>query len=139
MIEQLKQALSASSIDFERRQKTRSEKKPFTNQLTESQNRLASMDQEISLYKDKLAQLNHIKANQSHYGVENGRRGSGDHMSNSSFYLKPDNVGSMSNGAIDSLGENQPPANVVKVVKVSRKDLRRLTDEEVLKRSINKK
>lgn len=155
MIDELKQALNASSIDLERRmlvdhQQNRSNSKPSNkatgtnvitttrpvSQLSDSQNKIAMMEQEISLYKDKLAQLNQLKANPNHHY-------SGD-QNNNAFYLKNESINSMAasnGGMMDSLVENsnQSMPNLVKVVKMPRKDLRRLTEEEVLKRSLTKK
>lgn len=170
MIEQLKQALNASSIDLEQRrlhQKSsdggggggKTAHKPVSTiqtggQLTESQNKIAKMDHEISMYKDKLAHLNQLKSNASHHHHHHNYYGSDsgtiNDQNNHGFYLKnnDENFNSRSsNGMIDSLVETSSPAvtaaaaqsGSVKVVKVSRKDLRRLTDEEILKRSLNKK
>lgn len=168
MIEHLKQALNASSIDLERRMldqrsMTKSEKpnhhyhkSSVTNQhssssqLTESENKIAKMEHEISLYKDKLAQLNQLKSNPNHYQSDVSNDQSSSNNNNNGFYLTNENQfkSRSSNAMIDSLVENQHSGtsagatttpSTVKVVKVSRKDLRRLTDEEVLKRSLNKK
>lgn len=156
-IDELKQALNASSIDLERRMlvdhQNRSNSKPTNkgtatttmtatrpvSQLSDSQNKIAMMEQEISLYKDKLAQLNQLKANPNHH-----YSGEQNNSSNNGFYLKNESMNSMATsngGMMDSLVENshQSSPNLVKVVKMPRKDLRRLTEEEVLKRSITKK
>lgn len=148
LVEQLKQALNASSNDLERRlqeQKSKSDKnqKLLTSQLNECNNKIALLEREISLYKEKLTKLKTSSSAKSsgHNSAENindvNATGGGG-----SFYLKASNHPTHSNHSHsnNSLNDSAMTStnDSVKTVKVSRRDLRRLTEDEVLKRSVKK-
>lgn len=129
-MEQLKQALNGGLKD------QKSHQKQLISQLSESQSKMALMEREMSMYKEKLAQLNLIKqANQAknHYQYEDQQNST----NSTGFYLKSESSNGLNGAGDQSSSTSSTPS--VKVVKVSRKDLRRLTEEEVMKRSINKK
>jgi myosin heavy subunit len=153
LVEQLKLALNSSSNDLERRlleQKSKSDKsqKLLSSQLNESHNKIALMEREISLYKEKLNKLKSSSANKStassgHNSAENVNEVNGGGGGNSSggFYLKPNatNMNNSNNSLNDSaVTLTNDSTQSVKTVKVSRRDLRRLTEDEVIKRSVKK-
>jgi uncharacterized protein len=191
LIEQLKHVLNASASEMDRRineQKAKAEKaqKQLTQQLGECTSKMAVMEKEIGLYKDRLQQLKaassksglhhvtpvgnnsaaataaHNDSNQfvdmdsSSFLADKHKSASALNMnSNNSgggggFFLK--NNGSATNLHTESNMEWDSAAAVeksksttstisqssVRTVKVSRRDLRRLNEDEVVQRSVRK-
>lgn len=131
LVEQLKQALNASGTELDRRvveQKTKAEKnvKLLTHQLNECTSRIALLDREIVSYKEKLVKLKSktdLQQNDS---------------DNREYFMKNDSPNTNSNGFSIEASNQDLSGSMMKQVKVSRKDLRRLTEEEILKRSLKK-
>ena len=154
LVEELKKALNASSNELDRRmieQKTKSEKnvKSLTQELNECNARIASMEKEISLYKEKIIRLKTLGSKTNgliHSDVEFEKQfDSGSIASNlshntqatGSFYIdKGQSSDSGTNSKINF--ETEPQSNSTKSIKVQKKDIRRLTEEEILKRSVKK-
>lgn len=143
MIEQFKQTLNTSSMDLERRMvdhKFKSDRSHnvMTSQFVDSQSKIALMEREISMYKERLVQLNLLKTtnNGGHTAASNSNDPNMDaFFLNSHRQMSSGNVAessAQSNGSVDNTN------TAVKVVKVSRKNLRQLTEDEILKRSVNK-
>ncbi len=141
MVEHLQKALNASSNELDRRlleHKAKAEKsvKSLTQELHECTTRIASMEKEISLYKEKLARVKNVsgsnKVNGSHFSEADFE--SGSIISNGS------NQVSQATGSfyIDKAQSSEIETGSVKSIKVQKKDIRRLTDEELLKRSVKK-
>lgn len=155
LVEELKKALSTSSNELDRRlieQKTKSEKnvKSLTQELNECNARIASMEKEISLYKEKILRLKTLgsKTNGSHHSEVDFEKqfDSGSMISSlshntqatGSFYIDKGHQ-STDSGTNSKLNfENDPQNGSTKSIKVQKKDIRRLTEEELLKRSVKK-
>lgn len=131
LVEQLKMALNTSTSEFDK-QKSKIEKsnKALTQQLTECNGKIATLEREISMYKEKLVKLKTSSSSNANNQFDSDSTTS----LNNGFYLKSNTNGISNDSAIQD-AEN-PNKNSSKSIKVSRKDLRRLTEEEILKRSL---
>jgi hypothetical protein len=133
MVEQLKQALNTSTNESEKRlneQKSKADKanKLLTQQLNECTKKIELLEKEIVTYQEKLSKLKNTTQfdSNSTTSIMNGSGG---------FYLK--NNGQSSDVSQLERSENSDKVgSSVKAIKVSRKDLRRLTEEDLLKRSL---
>jgi kinesin family protein 7 len=112
----LKQSVSASQDTRLLEQKTKSEKvvKLLQQQLNESSSRVALLEREIEAYKEKILKL---------------KQKYSEHAN-----LESESVMSM----LNSHRDQSELMTSVKSVKLSRKDLRPLSQEELIKRSLNK-
>ena len=132
--------MNSSSNDIERRlneQKARSEKnlKSLTQELSDCNAKIFKMEKEISLYKEKLSKLKSTTKSGSQMDLD---LESSSIISNTaqqatgSFYVHgfpPNEINNV---------ETNPDLTSARTIKVSRKDLRRLTEDELLKRSVKK-
>ena len=133
MVEQLKQALNTSTNESDKRlneQKNKADKanKLLTQQLNECTKKIELLEKEIVTYQEKLSKLKNTTQfdSNSTTSLMNGSGG---------FYLK--NNGQSSDVSQLERSENgDKVGSSVKAIKVSRKDLRRLTEEDLLKRSL---
>ena len=133
MVEQLKQALNTSTNESDKRlneQKSKADKanKLLTQQLNECTKKIELLEREIVAYQEKLSKLKNTTQfdSNSTTSLMNGSGG---------FYLK--NNGQSSDVSQLERSENgDKVGSSVKAIKVSRKDLRRLTEEDLLKRSL---
>ena len=133
MVEQLKQALNTSTNESDKRlneQKSKADKanKLLTQQLNECTKKIELLEKEIVTYQEKLSKLKNTTQfdSNSTTSIMNGSGG---------FYLK--NNGQSSDVSQLERSENgDKVGSSVKAIKVSRKDLRRLTEEDLLKRSL---
>ena len=133
MVEQLKQALNTSTSESDKRlneQKNKADKanKLLTQQLNECTKKIELLEREIVAYQEKLSKLKNTTQfdSNSTTSLMNGSGG---------FYLK--NNGQSSDVSQLERSENgDKVGSSVKAIKVSRKDLRRLTEEDLLKRSL---
>jgi hypothetical protein len=138
IVDQLKQSLNGTRSEMEKKlieQKTKAENnnKFLTQQLNDCNAKIEILEKEIHIYKEKLV---HLK-NKYHQNNESNEINVKD---SSGFYLKNNNLtgrdlnGNMSRNHDQALSA----AASSKLVKVSRKDLRVLTEDELLKRSMKK-
>ena len=133
MIEQLKQALNTSTSESDKRlneQKVKAEKanKLLTQQLNECTKKIELLEKEIASYQEKLGKLKKTTQfdSDSTTSIMNGSGG---------FNLK--NHGQSSDvSQLESMEKSDKIGTSIKAIKVSRKDLRRLTEEDLLKRSL---
>ena len=133
MVEQLKQALNTSTNESDKRlneQKNNADKanKLLTQQLNECTKKIELLEKEIVASQEKLSKLKNTTQfdSNSTTSIMNGSGG---------FYLK--NNGQSSDVSQLERSENgDKVGSSVKAIKVSRKDLRRLTEEDLLKRSL---
>lgn len=145
LVEQLKQALNASSNGLDKRlmdQKIKAEKsvKSLTQELNECNAKIASMEKEISLYKEKLTRSKAFGSKSQHSEVDFE---SGSVMSNlsnqnlqatGSFYI---NGGHSTDSGVKNNESDLQPGSA-RSIKVHKKDIRKLTEEELMKRSLKK-
>jgi hypothetical protein len=154
---QLKQALSLSTNDLDRRlndQKMKAENncKLLRQQLNERTNKISTMEREILTLKEKIIKL---KSN-SHLSIETTEIQPIENLKSSVNHLKNQQSsmgGSVSTTSIDSfhlksssnnLDQEQSELSTNKTAistttfKISKKDLRRLTEQEILQRSSKK-
>ena len=143
IVDQLKQSLNGTRSEMEKKlieQKAKAENnnKFLTQQLNDCNAKIEILEKEIHLYKEKLIHLKHKNHHQNDTNDINVKDSSG-------FYLKNNN--NLSSRDINGYSNMANPRNndqasstaaSTKLVKVSRKDLRVLTEEELLKRSIKK-
>ncbi len=129
----MKFALNSSSNKTEKQIKT------LTHQLSECNNKIALLEKENSIYKEKILKYKQSLTERStsrgdinSYAIDSnfGALNEQNTAQSSGFFLRTNE-----NAFADShdLDKNK---DTVKSVKVSRKDLRKLTDEELLKRSL---
>jgi len=145
MVEQLKQALNTSTSESDKRlseQKSKAEKvnKLLTQQLNECTKKIEILEKEIAAYQEKLGKLKKTTTTATTTSATNQfdsesttslMNGSGG------FYLKNTNNGLSSDASqMESMEKSDKVGASIKAIKVSRKDLRRLTEEDILKRNL---
>jgi hypothetical protein len=136
IVDQLKQSLNGTRSEMEKKlieQKTKAENnnKFLTQQLNDCNSKIEILEKEIHIYKEKLI---HLK-NKYHHSNEINDINVKD---SSGFYLKSGR--DLNSNMPNSRNNDQVLSTTAstKLVKVSRKDLRVLTEEELLKRSVKK-
>ena len=127
LVDQLKQALNTSTSELDKRlieQKNKAEKtnKMLTQQLNDCTKKISLLELEISKYQEKLAKS---KSQFDSDSTSNMNGNNNNNNNSNGFYLKNNND-----------LERSDKSAVTKAIKVSRKDLRRLTEEDILKRSL---
>lgn len=131
-----------SSVDFEKRlleQKAKSDKniKILMQQLADCNSKIVNLEKEISYYRDKLTKpsKNSEVANGVYDAANYMPSAASNPPAGGSFHLIPDS--SAASSLLDS-NNNAASSKASTSIKMSRKDLRPLTNEELLKRSLKK-
>lgn len=125
-------------------QKSKAEKnvKSLTQELNESNSRIASMEKEISLYKEKLSRLkstgSKIISSEADFESNSIISNGSNHISQAtgSFYIN--GTQSSDSGTNVKNYDNDLHSSSSKSIKVQKKDIRRLTEDELMKRSLKK-
>jgi hypothetical protein len=147
LMTQLKQAMDFSQSDFERRlvdQKLKEEKsaKSFIEQLNECNNKISLMEREILHYKEQIIKLKTdtkiLNGNESN----NKNASVGFYLSQhssfnkdaASFALK-DGLTGRSNPLNEKSDDLSSDNNSTRIIKVHKKDLRKISQEDLLKRN----
>ncbi len=125
LVDQLKQSLNGSKNEFE---KKLIEQKLKSN---DCQARIEQLEKEIVFYKETLLHLKNKSPSTQQLSQHELNEAS---ISSSQFKANNMNI---SREIMNGIAKNDSSANA-KLVKVSRKDLRVLTDDELLKRSLKK-
>ncbi len=121
--------------------------KSLTQELNECNARIASMEKEISLYKEKIIRLKTVgpKTNASNHSdlefekhFDSGSLASNLSQATGSFYIDKGHQSSDSGTNSKINFETDPQNGSTKSIKVQKKDIRRLTEDEILKRSVKK-
>jgi hypothetical protein len=117
----------------------------MNTEQAEYNSKMAMMEKEMSYYKEKLSKLNSTKSgnNNRQSEMESAAFSQVAGQSTGSFHMQSttglytDSIMSMRNGGEGSTGPTTESfvSGSTQKIKVSKKDLRRLTEEEMLKRS----